>query len=158
MNEKELNSNFVENGQVTRRSLIGAGVAVGAATLTVSSAQAASHEAATERDLVDIATRCIAMGERCHAYGLDMVAEGETMMADCTRAVSVMTAVCGTVARMAALNSPHLADACRIAMNTCDECRIACQVHSEHHPPCKACEDACATMIQAMEDSRLIKL
>ncbi len=158
MNENKMKYNDVENGHMTRRSLIGAGVVAGAATLAAGRSNAASEAAMGEMDLVDIATRCIAMGERCHAYGLDMVANGETMMAGCTRAVSVMTAVCGTVARMAALNSPHLADACRIALNTCEECRVECQKHSANHPPCKACEDACATMLEVMKNSPIMKL
>lgn len=146
--------------KMTRRSLIASGVALGAGATTMAAghSQAATTDTAGDMDLVDVATTCVAMGERCHAYGIEMVAKGETMMAECTRAVSVMTSVCATVARMAALNSPHLSDACRIALKTCDDCRLECQKHSANHTPCKACEDACARMLQAMKDSPLLNL
>lgn len=150
--------------QLSRRSMVGLSLAVGAGAVGLATgsvdASAKMHEEGhthTPKDMsmVDVATKCIATGEKCNAHGLDVLSTGDTSLADCNRAVSVMLAVCHAVARMAALESKRLPDIVKVALHTCDDCRIECEKHADNHPECKACGEACATMLKAMKDSPL---
>lgn len=145
----------------SRRSILGMSLALGAgaAGLEAGQANAAAHSHAehsgsmgsTSMSMVDVAANCIAMGEKCHAHGLAVISTGDTSLADCNRAVSIMISVCHAVARMAALDSERLPDIVAVAMHTCDDCRIECEKHAADHPECKACADACATLLNAMK-------
>ena len=151
--------------QLSRRSMVGLSVALGAGALglaagprDVSAEMAKGAGDVAEMSIVDVAARCIAMGEKCHAHGLDVLRTGDASLADCNRSVSVMLAVCHAVARMAALESERLPDIVKVAHQTCDDCRIECEKHADHHPECKACGEACATMLKAMKSSRLLSV
>lgn len=149
--------------QLSRRSMVGLSLALGAGAVGVAAgSRDAFAEMAKEKGapagmgMVDVATRCIAMGEKCHAHGLDVLSTGDTSLADCNRAVSVMLAVCHAVARMAALESSRLPEIIKVALHTCDDCRIECEKHADHHPECKACGEACASMVTAMKNSPVV--
>ena len=172
MSENHDMKNVPESGpvnqrQMSRRSLLGMGVALGAGAvgLATGNASAAAHMhgdhenvgAEKEMSMVDVAAKCIAMGEKCHALGLKVLSTGDASMADCNRAVSVMLAVCHAVARMAALQSERLPDIVNVALHTCDDCRIECEKHADHHPECKACGEACAKMVEAMKQPSLAR-
>ena len=135
--------------------------AVGLATgrVDVSAKMHGGHPAghmSKDMTMVDVATKCIATGEKCYAHGLDVLSTGDTSLADCNRAVSVMLAVCHAVARMAALESKRLPNIAKVALHTCDDCRIECEKHADKHPECKACGEACASMLEAMKNSPVV--
>lgn len=149
--------------QLSRRSMVGLSVALGAGALglatgtrDVSAEMAKEKGAVAEMSIVDVAARCIAMGEKCNAHCLDVLRSGDASLAECNRSVSVMLAVCHAVARMAALESERLPDIVKVAHQTCDDCRIECEKHADHHPECKACGEACAAMLKAMKSFTLV--
>ena len=72
----------VNERQMSRRSLLGMSVVLGAGAvgLATGNANAAAHMhqdhreggAPKEMTMVDVAANCIAMGEKCHALGLEV--------------------------------------------------------------------------------------
>lgn len=150
--------------QLSRRSMVGLSVALGAGALglaagtrDVSAEMAKEKDTVAEMSIVDVAAKCIAMGEKCTAHCFNVLRTGDASLADCHRSVSVMLAVCHAVARMAALESERLPDIVKVAHQTCDDCRIECEKHADHHPECKACGEACAAMVKAMKSSPLVR-
>ena len=92
------------------------------------------------------AANCQVAGDACIAHCLEMFATGDTSMAACAAAVNSMLAVCNMLGTLAASNSPHLKTAATLCLAVCTDCKRECDKHLKH-AECKACADACETMI-----------
>jgi Cys-rich four helix bundle protein (predicted Tat secretion target) len=69
-------------------------------------------------------------------------------MADCSKNVNAMLAVCRAIGTLAQGNSKHLAAAAKLCHDTCSDCAAACKPHIGHHEECKACFEACNETIK----------
>ena len=72
--------------------------------------------------LVDSALHSVKAGDLCQAYCFDLLAKGDTSVADCARSVESLRAVCGTLAGLAAQNSSLLPHYAAVAREACDSC------------------------------------
>lgn len=97
--------------------------------------------------LVAAAGKCITAGEICLAHCIASLAAGETMLAECARAVHDMLAVCRMIATLGSSGSAHLAAAAALCDAVCRDCKAACDKHGTMHPECKACGEACGEML-----------
>lgn len=93
------------------------------------------------------AAKCIAAGDICLAHCLASLAAGETMLAECARAVHEMLAVCRMVSTLGASGSAHLGRAAALCDAVCRDCKAACDKHAAMHAECKACGEACGEML-----------
>ena len=75
---------------------------------------------------------------------LQTFAAGDTSLAICAREVDLMLSTCGTLAKLASLNSSHLPTMAKLALAVCQDCEAECRKHADKHAACKACGEACA--------------
>lgn len=115
-----------------------------------SGGEAVPHAAPTDamQAFARAASDCVAAGEACLSHCLRSLQAGETMMAECSRAVHAMLAICRAVPALATSSSEHLGRLAAICRDTCQECHDACSPHASHHAECRACMEACAVTIR----------
>jgi Cys-rich four helix bundle protein (predicted Tat secretion target) len=146
--------------------MVGAGTALAHGVTTVmgcraqGEAVAATTPAALVGDHADLRaevmaaiSECLRDGEVCLAQCLRLLGNGDTSMADCSKGVKQMLAVCGAVPALAAADSPRLRALLEVCAAVCEDCEIACRPHVSHHPECAACAASCkrcATACRAM--------
>lgn len=127
---------------LTRRQMIAAGAAaVAMRAMPAIAAGEISRDKA--RALADAASGCVRAGEACLQHCLDLLATGDTSLADCARTVTQMLAVCRAVGPIADAGSRHLPALASLCQAVCTDCVEACRKHAEHHAVCKACLEAC---------------
>jgi Cys-rich four helix bundle protein (predicted Tat secretion target) len=122
-------------------------IAVGAALAAVSDsalAQTSHGDHAAISSLFDAANNCLKAGLVCNDHCLQQFGAGDASLAACARAVDQMLSLCGTLAKLASLNSSYLPALAKVALIGCQDCETECRKHAEKHPPCKACAEACA--------------
>ena len=130
-----------------RRELLIAVGSVAAAGVATAAAQQTPehHHDASGSPLVDSALHCVKAGDLCQAHCFDLLAKGDTSIADCARSVESLRAVCGTLAVLAAQNSALLPHYASVAKEACESCEKECHKHSDKHAVCKGCAEACAS-------------
>jgi Cys-rich four helix bundle protein (predicted Tat secretion target) len=89
------------------------------------------------------ASVCVAAGEACLSHCLRALQAGDTSMAECSRAVHAMLAICRAVPALATSGSAHLGRLAAICADVCAECEAACAPHAGHHAECRDCAEAC---------------
>jgi Cys-rich four helix bundle protein (predicted Tat secretion target) len=93
------------------------------------------------------AGECVTAGEACLSHCLRTLQTGDTSMADCSRKVHAMLAICRAVPALATSGSPHLGRLAALCRDLCQECHDVCAPHAGHHAECRACMQACAATI-----------
>lgn len=114
-------------------------------------AKAPAADVKVDPELVNIVADCIAAGRVCLNHCLRMLGTGNTSMAECSRAVSDMLAICEASESLAAAGSKHLKSLAAVCITACTDCSKACEPHVGHHDECKACKEACDATIEAMK-------
>lgn len=114
-------------------------------------AKAPAADVEVDPELVNIVADCIAAGRVCLNHCLRMLGTGNTSMAECSRAVSDMLAICEASESLAAAGSKHLKALATVCITACTDCSKACEPHVGHHAECKACKEACDATIGAMK-------
>lgn len=114
-------------------------------------AKAPPADVKVDPELVNIVADCIAAGRVCLNHCLRMLGTGNTSMAECSRAVSDMLAICEASESLAAAGSKHLKALSAVCITACTDCSKACEPHVGHHDECKACKEACDATIEAMK-------
>ncbi len=92
--------------------------------------------------LARAALDCVGRGDECIAHCLAEMRAGRSELADCASAVAELVAVCGALARLAALGSPQLPHFAAATAEVCRACALECRKYAEHEP-CVACAEAC---------------
>lgn len=100
--------------------------------------------------LVDEASDCVRVGEVCLDHCFDMLAAGDTSIAECGRSVHEMIAVSRTLETLAAAGSPRLPAMARAAVATYEHCQAECKKHAPKHEICAKCGEACAVLLKAI--------
>ena len=141
-----------------RRELImvGAGTALAHGVTTVTGCRAQGEGAKTttpaalvgaqadlRAEVMAAISECLRDGEVCLAECLRLLGKGDTSMADCSKGVNQMLAVCGAVPALAAADSPRLRSLLEVCAAVCEDCEAACLPHVGHHPECAACAASC---------------
>lgn len=148
---------------MNRRELLLSGIALAGAAV-VKGAQAAEHDhmmmdhAAMnhadmhmhhhEKPYAALATAtadCVQKGQACLSHCLVLLGEGDKDMADCSKSVNQMLAICGALQQLANQNAKQTTRLASIAMDACQQCEEACKKHADKHEECKACGESCAT-------------
>lgn len=114
-------------------------------------AKAPAPDVKVDPELVNVVADCIAAGRVCLNHCLRMLGTGNTSMAECSRAVSDMLAICEASESLAAAGSKHLGALAKVCITACTDCSKACEPHVGHHTECKACKEACDATIEAMK-------
>ncbi|MGN7614255.1 four-helix bundle copper-binding protein [Magnetococcales bacterium HHB-1] len=157
-----------ETNSINRREILfglgAVGTGLAASALTSSSALASSHgghkhdhsKASTSRpehiaheEVIDTALECVKDGAICLDGCIIVLGTGNPSMKECIRAVSEMLPACQTLARLASLNSKHLAKMAQVCIDVCNSCVDECKPHAEHHWECKNCMESCQKCIKA---------
>jgi Cys-rich four helix bundle protein (predicted Tat secretion target) len=121
-------------------------LAAGAALLTISDTalgQSTHAHHAGASQLLDAASNCVKLGLVCIDHCQQTLASGDTSLAACERSVDQMVSICGTLAKLASVNSSYLAGLARVALVACQDCETECRKHADKHFACKACAEAC---------------
>ncbi|MAI78873.1 MAG: hypothetical protein CL917_08035 [Deltaproteobacteria bacterium] len=140
--------------QISRRALIAGTAALAVASssgraFASSSPHHGSH-AVRRDDLVRSAGNCGTTGEICQAHCQQMLATGDTRLADCSASVAEMTASCSTLAHFAASNSEYLPAMAKLCIQILKDCKATCEKHPKHEE-CMACAEACEHCIEECE-------
>jgi Cys-rich four helix bundle protein (predicted Tat secretion target) len=114
----------------------GAAQATGAAALV-------GEQANLRAEVMEAISDCLRDGEVCMAQCLRLLGNGNTSMADCSKNVHQMLAVCGAVPPLAAADSSRLRELLAVCAAVCEDCEAACRPHVKHHPECAACAESC---------------
>jgi len=136
---------------ITRRDLLAAGAALGAASgLGISSAFAADAAPAKPvagGGLAAATAECVRVGEECLQHCLSLLADGDESLGDCAKNVQQMLAVCRAAGPLVYAGSKHLGAFAKVCAAVCADCETACRKHEGHHAVCKRCAEACAKTV-----------
>ncbi|MET0028409.1 MAG: Csp1 family four helix bundle copper storage protein [Candidatus Thiodiazotropha sp.] len=156
----ENNQNNSQNTISRRELLTGAGAA---AALMVGglahaseqmSADHAHHQhakhAPQHEGLLEAVNNCVDKGQRCVFHCHVAFQEGDMTLADCAAKGQEMLAVCKGFSYLVTANSVYLKDYAKICRQVCEDCRKECEKHDKHRE-CKACADACAETVKAID-------
>lgn len=106
------------------------------------------HGSTAGSKLAASAADCIQTGQVCLNHCLQLLADGDKMMAACARTISDVLAVCGALQQLANANSPFLPKLAAVAREACQACSDECKKHAEMHEQCKACMDSCDACVR----------
>jgi Cys-rich four helix bundle protein (predicted Tat secretion target) len=140
--------------EFTRRDLLKGAIAVSAATMISSTAQASSnhhHHSNPNAGLVDTALDCLKTGQACLDHCFALFKQGDTSVADCADKVTEMLAMCTALSQMASYQSKHLASLAKLCAAVCKDCKKECDKHAKKHAACKACAESCEKCIKECE-------
>ena len=107
-------------------------------------ADAESMHPAKYKALEESTAHCVSTGEACMRHCLGMLSMKDTSMAGCTNASYQMTAACGALRALAAVNSPHVPALAKVVEQMCADCQKECEKFPDV-AECKACGDSCKT-------------
>lgn len=107
------------------------------------------HHEPKHLDLIEAALDCVAKGQACIGHCLDLMASGDTSVAECAKSVNLMTPFCDSFARFAVADSVMLKDMAQMCLKVCDDCEKACHEHEDEHVECYECAEACRNSIRA---------
>lgn len=96
-----------------------------------------------QQSFAHAAGQCVVAGEACLTHCLRSLQTGDTSMAECSRAVHAMLAICRAVPALATSASPHLGRLAALCAEVCAECEAACTPHADRHAECRACHETC---------------
>lgn len=135
-----------------RELLVAAGGIAAAAALgkLEGTALAAEHRHdnhARNAGVVDTALDCVKTAEACLNHCLDVLATGDTSLANCAKSVTELKIYCTALYQAGLYNSGHLKEIAAISEKVCGECEKECRKHSKHKT-CSDCADACARCIK----------
>lgn len=132
---------------MNRREWLLGGMALAGAAVA-GRAQAGEHEhhhgASAQTGLAAAAADCVQKGEICLSHCLDLLGQGDKVMAVCAKSVSQTMAICSALQQFANQNSEHTAKLAAVAMDVCKQCEDECRKHADKHESCKACGESCA--------------
>jgi Cys-rich four helix bundle protein (predicted Tat secretion target) len=117
--------------------------AQGKAATTTTAATLVGKDADLRAEVMAAISECLRDGEVCMAQCLRLLGNGNTSMADCSKGVQQMLAVCGAVPTLAAADAPRLRALLEVCAAVCEDCEAACRPHVSHHPECAACGASC---------------
>ena len=93
--------------------------------------------------------QCITAGNVCLDHCLVLLGSGDTSLAECSKAVRDMLAVCNAAQILVVSKPAYVKPAVQLCIDACTDCEGACRKHAEHHLVCKNCAEACAATVKA---------
>ncbi|MBL0123856.1 MAG: four-helix bundle copper-binding protein [Betaproteobacteria bacterium] len=126
-------------------------LAVAATSASAADDQTHKHDHAAMlkyQPLLNAMGDCITKGEVCLAHCLVLLGDGDKSMAECSKSVNQMLAICNALQKLAAQQSKRTPALVKIALETCTECEKECRKHEKKHAECKACAESCAESIK----------
>ena len=117
-----------------------------AAPKSAVSASAVSNEGLA---LAQALAQCITTGNACLDHCLVLLGSGDTSLAECSKAVRNMLAVCSATQVLVLSKPVYVKPAVQLCIDACTDCESACRKHAEQHVVCKTCADACTATVKA---------
>ena len=105
------------------------------------------HQHNAPSPIIDSALDCVKTAELCIDHCIEVLATGDTSLAECARRVQELGAVCTTLFKMASHDSVHLKETARLASAICKDCEKECRKHKKHQS-CLNCADACVSCLK----------
>ncbi|MFK5983923.1 MAG: four-helix bundle copper-binding protein [Pseudomonadota bacterium] len=134
-----------------RRNLL-LGAAAMTATLVAGQTLAATghkhHQMNKHTAVIDAAMDCIKKGDACLDHCIELVKMGDTSIAECLATVTDMLPTCNALSKLAANQSPYLAELANVCISVCEACEKECRKHADKHTECKNCAESCAACIK----------
>lgn len=145
--------------EFTRRALLKGAVVASAAIAAGSSSSvfAAKHDHShmqhgnPNSEVIDATMSCMKNGQACLDHCIELFKAGDTSVANCADKVTEMLAMCTAMSQMASYQSRHLAKLAKVCIETCKDCKKACEEHADKHQACKNCAESCKECIKACE-------
>lgn len=103
----------------------------------------------TSAEVIRAAEHCVTTADICLAHCIQLLGEGDKVMAACAKRVIETKAICQTLATLASQKSTLLPKFAAVAKEACKACEEECRKHESHHKECKDCAEACAECVQA---------
>ncbi len=147
----------VPSHALSRRALLVGASVLGAALVTgvsvAGDAPGHRHEdhAPKHPDVLEAVNDCVIKGQQCAAHCLVAFQEGDTTLADCARKVNEMLPICKALSYQLASNSPYVKALAAVCRQACKDCEEECRKHEDKHVECKACGEACAALVAAID-------
>ena len=139
-------------GLMNRRDFVVAAGALAAAGSSRAASDAGSAAAGSPTpELVQLGSACVQVGELCEAHCFQLLATGDTSLANCARSANLMVAMCRSLVSASAQNSARLKEITRACGLVCRDCEAACKPHAGHHDICRRCMESCRTCATACE-------
>ena len=136
-----------------REFIASAALAVPALTLTRLAAAAETASGGSIDEVVKAAQHCLGTGIACLRHCQEMLAKGETSMADCEATTENMLAACEAMVKIGGYRSAAEKDMKAMARACAAFCRACVETCAKHkqHAPCAACLESCAACAKACE-------
>jgi hypothetical protein len=74
-------------------------------------------------------------------------------LADCAAKAQEMRAICEGFSYLVTSNSSYLKDYAKVCKAVCADCVDECRKHEDKHMECKACAEACAKVVKAIDSA-----
>lgn len=136
-------------------SLAAGGVALASASKVAAFAQSNKGAAPggakkqTDNEFSNIMADCARACEICIAHCQTLLAQGDTMLADCLKKCLELVPLCDATETLLNYKSVYAAKIAKICLEACQACAESCKPHIAHHQQCKACYEACLKCIEA---------
>lgn len=101
------------------------------------------------QDMVEAAQACLSSGRICISRCLDLMAAGDSRVAECAKNVNLMIPFCDMFTRFAIADSALLKDITRLCIEVSENCENACRDHEDEFVECYECAEACGKLIRA---------
>ncbi|WP_061224421.1 four-helix bundle copper-binding protein [Leptospira weilii] len=104
-----------------------------------------------DRKILEAASKCALSSEICLTHCDESLSSGDTMLADCLKAVKDTLALCKAFVSLGSSHSPFAKEIAAICIKACEVCEKECRVHESHHEICKNCADSCRECIMELK-------
>ncbi|EKO50176.1 four-helix bundle copper-binding protein [Leptospira kirschneri] len=104
-----------------------------------------------DKKILEAATKCALNSEICLFHCEENLSTGDTMLADCLKAVKDTLALCKTFVSLGSSQSTFAKEIAAICIRACEVCEKECRVHESHHEVCKNCADSCQECISELK-------
>jgi Cys-rich four helix bundle protein (predicted Tat secretion target) len=133
-----------------RNILLGAAAMTAAITSgqTFASSGHEHHQMNKNTAVIDAAMDCVKKGDACLDHCIELVKMGDISIAECLGTVTDMLPMCTALSKLAANQSPHLAQLATVCISVCEACEKECRKHEKKHTQCKNCAESCAACIK----------
>ena len=144
-------------GSFDRRSLLVSGAGAVASVALAGASFAHNHEEdkhaveytpPSQPTLIETALDCVHTGDICIDHCYQTFQAGHTTLGHCVERVQELVAACSGLARLASLDTQHLAEFAAATAKVCGDCEAECRKHAGHHKPCGDCADSCKACIK----------
>ncbi|EMM88490.1 hypothetical protein LEP1GSC039_3167 [Leptospira santarosai str. 2000027870] len=107
-----------------------------------------------DREILELASKCILNSEICLAHCDESLSSGDTMLANCLKTVKDTLVLCKAFVSLESSHSPFAQKIAVTCIEACQICEKECRTHESHDRICKNCADSCREFIVELRKKR----